>query len=136
MPSILGVIPEHIRVRMSPQDRQVLDAWTMPEIEERQAVRLERELHDQIAGYLRLKGVRVAVHSRMDKRTTTRKGIPDFLFCWERRPVALEAKLPGCDPTEEQIRVMSEMEADGWFVRVVHSIEEVIHQLKEVSCSN
>jgi hypothetical protein len=132
-----AVIPEHIRRLMSPADRQPMGkaAMTMPEITAKAAAKLERQLHDQIADYLRMKGIRIAIHSRMDKRPTNQVGTPDFLFAYHRRPVAVEVKRPGCKPTEDQARIMRQMAEDGWMVRVVHGVEDVkslLHMIEDL----
>lgn len=134
MPRIEGIIPDHVLRLMPEEERRRLGkaGRTAEEIAVAQATKSERDLHDQISNYLRMKGVKVAVHSRMDKRPTIKTGIPDFLFAWRCRPVALEVKLPGEEPSPEQIGIMAGMEMDGWVVAVVHNLEEVIATLKRV----
>jgi hypothetical protein len=132
MPSILGVIPEHIRRLMPASERQAMGkaAWTMPELTARQAVRLERELQDQIAGYLRLKEVTFGL-SRMDRKTTYTVGWPDFSFVLNGRACFLEAKLPGKEPTDEQWEIIGALTAAGAFVRVVYSLAEAVEAFRE-----
>ena len=51
-----------------------------PKVEQTKSAGVEHEadLHDQILDYCRAKGWR-AIHSRMDRPTTTGKGDPDFV---------------------------------------------------------
>lgn len=62
----------------------------------------ERQLHAQIANWLRVKGVRAVVHSRMDKRATQHPGTADFCFAVRGQAVAVEAKVAGRQPTPGQ----------------------------------
>ncbi len=68
----------------------------------------------------------------MDRATSNNKGCPDFLFAINGRAVALEAKLPGKQPTEDQRRVMAGLAADGWRVAVVRSLDEARSVVAEV----
>jgi hypothetical protein len=72
----------------------------------------------------------------MDKRTTNKKGQPDFLFVYRGRPIGLEVKLPGKMPTEDQVRVMDAMVKDGWTVTVVRSLGEVVQVLRAAVSAN
>jgi hypothetical protein len=134
MPRILGVIPEHIRRKMRPEDRQPLGkaAMTMPEITAKAAVKLEKKLQEEIAGYLRMRGVTFG-YSRMDKRTSYTVGWPDFTLVINGRACFLEVKRPGKKPTEEQEKIMDGLLAAGASVRVVHSLAEAIEAFKELS---
>jgi hypothetical protein len=132
--AIRGPIPEHIRRLMPGEVRRELGkaAMTVPEIEAQNAIKLERQLQDGIAGYLRLKGVTFG-QSRMDRRTTYTVGWPDFTFVVNGRACFLEAKLPGEQPTDKQVEIMAGLEKAGAFVRVVHSLAAAVSAFHEVS---
>jgi hypothetical protein len=134
MAAIRGTIPEHIRRLMPDQQRRELGkaAMTIPEIEAKNAAKLERELQEGIAGYLRLKQV-VFGQSRMDRRSSYTVGWPDFAFVVNGRACFLEVKRPGEKPTKEQQEIMAGLEQAGAFVRVVHSVAAAIEAYKEVS---
>jgi hypothetical protein len=93
--------------------------------------RLERELQNQIANWLRLKGI-FFVRSRMDKKTTVAPGTPDFVFCIVNAggrahpiPVALEVKTrSGMSTVQNKVR--EQMEDNGWHYYVVGSLRAVI----------
>ena len=48
----------------------------------------------------------------------------DLIFAVNGRAVALEVKLPGCNPTEDQVKMMAAMKDNGWRVEVVRSLDE------------
>jgi hypothetical protein len=90
----------------------------------------EKELQTEIDNWLRLRGI-TAIRSRMDKRTSNNVGTPDFVFAVRGRAVALEAKLPGNRPTTEQERFLCALIGDGWYVKVVHSLDEARQAVAE-----
>lgn len=128
-----GVLPDSVLRKMNPEDRKTLGkaGITMAEAAAQQEAKRERQLHDQIENWLRLRGITYR-HDRMDKRTTCRKGWPDFSFAIHGRATALEVKRPGEMPTEEQVECMAGLSRDGWSVAVVCSLDEAIHFVKSV----
>lgn len=105
---------------------------TLEEHAEKNDWKNEKEFHEKLMQYLRMKGVRVIVHSRTDRPTTNQAGIPDLLFVYAGIPCAWELKLPGKNPTPEQVQCMGDMAADLWSVRVVRSIQEAVEILREL----
>lgn len=94
----------------------------------------EKQFQEQVAALLRNRGI-VFQRSRMDRKTTGTIGIPDFLFAVPQgedwgRPCAFELKMPGKHPTEEQSKCIKNMLYNGWDVRIVHSVDEVMSALK------
>lgn len=115
---------------------------TQEEADAKNAVKREKELHDQCLAYLRIKGI-FCIHSRMDKRSTNQVGLPDLCFSVRSTvarsdgqffgiPCAVELKLPGCHPTSEQAAVMAQMMDNGWIVRVYTSFESFVFFLKSL----
>lgn len=86
----------------------------------------ERGVQDEIDLFLRYKEI-VFIRPRMDKKTTIKKGWPDFTFALRGRAVAIEVKVPGEKPTPEQERIHAQMRAEPncWLVYVVYSCAEV-----------
>ena len=100
-------------------------------------IKLERELQDQIANLLSLKGI-VAIRSRMDRKTSNQVGTPDFLFSVEHGlrsvPCAWECKLPGKKLSPEQQKMAVEMLAppNAWVYKVITSVDEALMELKRL----
>lgn len=93
----------------------------------------ESDVHKQVAGWLRIKGV-FYVHSRTDKRTTNALGVPDFILAaWDGTtlparaiPYAIEIKVNGNTLSTEQEKVRDLMQANGWLYFVCSSLQDVI----------
>lgn len=125
------ILPDHVLRRMDPKDRKSLGkaGVTSEEAERKRLARSERELQDQIANYLHYKGI-FFVRSRMDKKTTTRKGTPDFIFAlpepgaWHGRPYAIEVKVGSNTLTREQEEVRLQMLRNGWRYFVVNQFSD------------
>jgi hypothetical protein len=103
----------------------------------------EKEIQDDIEKYLRLNSI-YFVRSRMDRKTTTEPGTPDFVICRPCTPcvgdagfgitrpaqfIALEVKRPGELPTSEQTVHAQRIQASGGKWAVVHSLDEAIKAL-------
>lgn len=91
--------------------------------------KLERKIQEEIAAFLRLRGI-VFFQQRMDRKTTGTKGWVDFTFSCHgldgrRWPIGCEAKRPGEHPTDEQSKMHERMRKNGWLVMVAYSMEDV-----------
>ncbi len=117
------ILPESFLKCVSPADRKMLGQMTAAEGLAAFAAREEKELHKLISLELTRFNI-VFAHSRMDKRTTNAKGLPDFLFVYHGIPYAIEAKAPKGVLTPEQVRTIVRMEENGWSCHVVRSFEE------------
>lgn len=89
----------------------------------------ESDLHDYILDWWHEKGW-LAIHSRMDQRTTTAKGVSDFILVCPRTVLFVECKRPGKKPTPEQLAFLAHVQKMGWPNAVVTSREE-FHQFIE-----
>lgn len=120
-------VPESFRKRIAPEHRKEIgrDAMTMEEHAEKNAEKLEKQLHADITSFLRMKGVRVVIHSRTDRKSTNNVGLPDLCFVFNSTPMAFEVKRPGKNPSPEQEVCIHDMQMDGWSVYVVRSLQEV-----------
>ena len=97
----------------------------------KQEIKTEKQLQDQIAGWLEIQGT-VVIRSRMDRKTTVAVGTPDLLMSIRMRPVAMEVKLPGKKLTEEQRNIMLRMTGNGWACYTVRSLDEAILIYKKI----
>ena len=102
-------VTEAILSRMSKAERAKMPGvQTADEAQSRFKARSERELQNQIAQYLRLKGIWFHT-ARMDKKTTAQVGTPDFLMCG----YALEVKHDKGKLSDEQIKCHDAMRRSG-----------------------
>jgi len=67
-------LPLHLAEKLDPDSRRALDRQACDRI-----LTCEGDLHEEIRGILNRRGI-IYFESRMDKRTTQRKGVPDFIF--------------------------------------------------------
>jgi len=136
-------LPENILRRMDTTQRKSLgkSGRTSEEIDAKKGLELEKEIHRQIDQWLRSKDI-IFQHERMDGKTRGTVGWPDFTFCWIRPgnwesfekvfAIGCEVKRPGCSPTREQVEIHERMRRNGWTVLVVHSLQELIQELKKL----
>lgn len=61
----------------------------------------EKDIHDNIESFLRRNGIPYD-HSRMDKRTTNKRGHPDFSIFMYQHVLFIEVKKPGEKLSEDQ----------------------------------
>jgi hypothetical protein len=95
--------------------------------------KLERDLHKEVYNELNRRRPKVwCVDSRMDRPTTQRKGVPDFLCSVNGKFLAIELKRPGEKPTDDQQRELNEVTLSGGIACVAFSIEQVISVLNEL----
>lgn len=129
-------LPDSLLRRVSPVDRKAaglpmpIGEWLKKKADKADAKR-EKELQNQIYNWLRLRGI-TAIRSRMDRATSNNVGTPDFLLAVHGRAVALEVKLPGRKPTDEQMGMLLKLAADGWEAKVVYSLDEARAIVAEV----
>lgn len=92
----------------------------------------ESDLHDHILTYCRAKGW-LAVHSRMDKRTTYAVGTSDFIIVTPKTVLFIECKRRGAKMTTEQLAFRAQILKLGWPHAVVHNMDEFIEALRASS---
>lgn len=123
----LTVLPDALLRRMDPAERAKLGKAGMTAEEGRAhaATCRERELHKLIFQDLRRREL-FFIHSRMDKRSTNNKGLPDFIIIlYGGAALAVEVKVEGGHVSAAQEKV-----ADEYFkctrtkVHVVWSFDE------------
>ena len=126
-------LPEHILRMIDFAERKKMGKHfrTSEEIASDAERITERKLHAQIRSLLSLKNI-VYFESRMDKRTTQKKGAPDFIFATKGIPVAWECKVGKGKLRPEQEEMLCKMEVNGWRIKVVRSLQEASEALKDM----
>jgi hypothetical protein len=107
-----NILPDHVLKRIPPAERKPLGKAGMTSAEGNLAAerRAERELQKDMENTLRQRNL-FFVRSRMDKRTRTRRGLPDFIIVLHgERALLVEAKVHGGQVSEDQAKVF----ADYW----------------------
>jgi hypothetical protein len=119
-PKVLRLIPAEQRRAFG------LAGLTTEEALDAARIKSERDLQNVMESYFNLRGV-VASRSRMDKKTRTKKGTPDFLLALHGRAIAIEAKLPGEELTEDQAKMKERMTAppNEWEWVTAYSLDDV-----------
>jgi hypothetical protein len=128
------ILPDKILRLLSPADRRSLGVAGLTAEEALGAARIksERDLQNLMESYFNLRGV-VAIRARMDKKTTTKRGTPDFLLALRGHAIALEAKLPGEELEPDQVKMKAAMTADpnGWewvTVTTLDAVKSLLHR--------
>lgn len=117
-------LPDNILRLMDKKDRPKGKAGkTLCEIFQENEKKSEKEIQKDIIGFLRLRNI-VPIHQRMDRRTTTATGTPDVLFAYHGIPFAWEIKTEKGKLRAEQEELHPRLEANGWRVSVVRSIQQ------------
>lgn len=134
----MQVLPETVLRRMSPEDRKKLGKAAMLSSEALAAAeaKAEKELQRLIAATLNRLGVMFNA-SRMDRRTTCRRGWPDFTFALRDKtgravPCAVEVKAWTGKLEPEQRQMLDALARNGWKTAVVRSYEEFMSFMREV----
>jgi len=104
---------------------------TQAEAEAKYAAGQERKLQDMIANYLTLKGFWFC-HSRTDKRTTQRRGVPDFVICAYSLFLACEVKCTGQTLTQEQAREANKIRASGGAFVIAYSLQDLVSAIQDL----
>jgi hypothetical protein len=124
-------LPPHIAAMMPDQQRLDLEIKLPAELQAKIEAQDEAVLHNHIENLLRLRGA-YWVHSRMDKKTANRKGVPDFIVCYQGVFVGIEAKVGGNKPTDEQMEQLEAIMEAGGHGALVYSLDEVIALLNRI----
>ena len=127
----MKILPDNILRRMRPKDRPQGNAGrTADECRERWRSGEEKKLQAVIANFLTLKGIYFE-WDRMDKRTSGKKGRPDFRLCYRGRFIAVECKASGGILSREQAITMSEIRNNGGVAVVAYGLPDVLLALND-----
>lgn len=92
---------------------------------------LEADLHEMVADYCRSRGW-YFVHSRLDRRTTTALGVPDYLIFKPLGVVlCLELKRPKGKPTPPQLAAQAHLRRLGHVSEVVDNWLDALKWLEK-----
>ena len=83
-------------------------------------MRGERAIHDELSAWLKREGY-VYFHSRMDAKTSTQVGDPDFVIARGQRVAFVEIKTQHGKLSKEQLRRHEELANAGCVVKVARS---------------
>ncbi len=127
----MGLDPKHIPqniLRLMPKAHRAplgKAGVTTAEATAQHAAREEKTLQDQMAALLRQRNL-FFDWSRMDRKTTNRKGMPDFRIVLRGgKALMVEAKVPGGELSDAQREVFTEYwDKTGDVVHIVLRLEE------------
>ncbi len=86
---------------------------------------LEAEIQEGIEAFLKTQSHRCWWDcKRMDRKTTSRIGVPDFVGVWSGVAFGIEVKRPGQKPSAEQLGELAWMRKAGAQTTVAFSVEE------------
>ncbi len=85
----------------------------------------ENEVHQKFIEWLDEREIPF-IHSRTDKRTTTKRGEPDFYVFWMGRVIGVEIKVDKNKLSTHQEKRIAYLRKSGNRVEVCHSVEECI----------
>jgi hypothetical protein len=125
------ILPENILSKMSPADRKKIGkaGVTSEEAALKQIVKSEGELQKLINNELNRREIWFA-WSRMNKRTTSKIGTPDFLFSYKGKFCAVEAKHEKREPTKEQRDAIRSIQRNGGTVAVIRTFQGFLDFLR------
>jgi hypothetical protein len=127
----MGIRPEQLSdqqwklVAPAQRKRYGKTARTFAEIDAATERKNERADHDQFINYCNLKGISY-IHANPTRKSTIRVGWPDFSLFFCGRVAFIEFKGLGRQLTHEQDAIRRELEANGFFYFVAHSLSEAI----------
>lgn len=130
-------LPDSFKRYIDPAIRKQMGkmGWTREEVMRRQVVRSEKELQKLIGSLLSYYNIPY-IRPRMDKKTTTQVGTPDFIFSVGRngigQAVAWEIKMPREKLSTEQLDMMAKLYMSGYRIAVVRSVEVAIDELQKL----
>lgn len=119
----MGIRPSQLAAMGYGLDGQKLGS-TPPEKSKSQ--QREEEVHDQIEQHLRSRGY-YYVHARMDRRTTTAEGTPDFIIALPNGTTLwVEVKVRPNKPSIEQLGAIAHLQKLKHWAKIVWSFEEYL----------
>jgi hypothetical protein len=125
-----GPFPDSFISKMEKKDRP--RGW-MPydEAKKKFIAGEERKLQSLVANYLNLHAIYFE-QDRMDKRTSGKKGRPDFRCCYRGRFLAIECKAESGRLSSEQAVELARIRKSGGYTCVAMLLEDVQGALREI----
>jgi hypothetical protein len=128
-----NVLSEGFLKAMPQSERKRLGraGMTNAEATQRQIEHNEKELQRQVYNWLLREGI-YFVNPRMDRKTTTSKGTPDFIACVDGLFLGIECKADRNTLTSEQAREANHIRmSKGRFI-VAFCLNDVIQAIREL----
>lgn len=105
------------------EQRRLKKTTTM--VKANKSTKSESDIQAEIEAYLKSLGTSCwFTRSRMDKATTQRVGIPDFVCLYRGVPFVIECKRPGCKETREQAGEMLWFKLAGGHAKICYSLTD------------
>lgn len=76
----------------------------------------------------------VAIQGSINKGLGVRKGVSDLILCCSGKFFALELKVPGRTPTEEQLQFLADVERAGGFSAWCQGLDRALGILESWGC--
>jgi hypothetical protein len=123
----LAGTPDHFKRCLPQQERKVLGkhAMTKEEAIESYEHQTEKALQDAVEAWIESQPDCYCRRQRMDKKTTTRRGTPDFWCSIVGQALEIECKRPGGKTSDAQDREIAHIRARKGRVIVVTTLKEV-----------
>jgi hypothetical protein len=121
------IVTDKIAGMMIPADRKALGILTQSERQKKVDGTAEKEIQRLCEMELSRRGI---VYLHLSPMAREKCGWPDLTFVVLGVPYAVELKTAAGKLSEDQIRVMREMERNGWRTHIVRSFEEFRELLK------
>jgi hypothetical protein len=134
----MGVDPSSLNDRqrqlIEPADRQELGLQVSKAMHKRKLNTIERDEQRTLAAWLKLReddGVLVFDWSRTDRRSTCRKGMPDFKLYRFGRVLLGEMKIEDGRLSADQVEMMERFKRAGTQVQLWRSAAEAIEKIRD-----
>lgn len=129
-----ATLTDRQRELMTPEGRKELGIEVPSESRARLIRRLERDEQNTLAAWLSLReedSVLVFDWSRTDRKTTNRKGMPDFRTYAKGRVLFGEMKVGAGKLSPDQVEMMEKFGRSGTEVQVWHSAAQAIEAIRD-----
>jgi hypothetical protein len=124
-------LPPNILEKMPKADRpKGVAGMTTPEIDAKNALKLERQIQSEIAQWLNLHEI-YFIQAPFGKKSCLPTGHPDFTIFKSNMTFAIEVKRPGLWPDDDQKKAILRLLDEGVYTGTAHSLQEVIELLKK-----
>ncbi len=126
-------LPDRVKVRMQPEERKDLGLEVMSEQHARLVRRLEKDEQNTLLSWLSLReddGILVYDSSRTDRKTTNRKGMPDFRLYAKGGALLGEMKVGAGKLSPDQVEMIEKFSRSGTPVHVWRSAMQGIEEIR------
>lgn len=130
----LNSAPDHVKQCLPDQEKQALGkhGWTKEECEKAYEFETEKDLQDAVEAWINSQPTCHCSRSRMDKKTTTRPGTPDFFCSIDGLALYIECKRPGGKLSDTQEREIAHIRSRKGRVVVAQDLQTVQREVREL----